>query len=124
MPYAMQLQPLINLEVCPARLTPATSVAIVGGSCSVCRSDLSAIIAPAQGLHTALQVGWSDVFPVGCCSLRARGDDLRLGRVYSALIPHRDRTASEPFAIGVPEYAFTSVPASRGRRPRSQGPQA
>lgn len=53
MPSAMQLQPLINLEVCPARLTPATSVAIVGGSCSVCRSDLSAIIAPAQGLHIA-----------------------------------------------------------------------
>lgn len=50
MSSAMQLQPLINLVSCPARLSPARSVAIVSGSCSVCRSDLSTMIALQQGV--------------------------------------------------------------------------
>lgn len=89
MPSAMQLQPLINLVICPARLSPARGVAMVGGSCSVCRSsrsDLSTIIALHQGLVSncalAERCFRSDVFPVGSCSFRVRDDDLRPGRTY------------------------------------------
>lgn len=59
---------------------------MLGGSCSVCRSDLSTIIALQQGpgLQCALaeRCFSSDVYPVGSCSFRVRGDDLRPGRTY------------------------------------------
>lgn len=89
MPSAMQLQPLINLVICPARLSPARGVAMLGGlllGLSVW-SDLSTIIALHQGLVSLLcalaeRCFRSAVFPVGSCSFRVHGDDLRPKRTY------------------------------------------
>lgn len=93
---------------------------MVGGSCSVCRSDLSTIVALEQGLQCALarRCFRSVVFPVASCSFRVRGNDLRPRRTYKC---------TEPFPrIGpqVNPFPYTClntrvyVSASHGARPR------